>query len=197
MPETQSSTTTDTTAKTSKEEDKNSAAATSDAETQPATTKPETSEAKFTQAEVTRIVKKEIDAERTRLKKTSEESAALARGEFEKLATTYKADLDRLTAEHDTLVETHQQLVGQVQDLVKVEMKSLPDMVRDLAPSEDALALLAWLPKAKKSAESMTNAKTPTEKGNDRGPKPTGTNSGDDAKAIKEALRSRGRYTGF
>ena len=186
--------TTDATATTSQDDDKNSTATAPDADTQTAKDKTGTPELRFTQADVTRIVKKELDAERTKHKKTSEEIAAKQSGEFEKLANTYKAELDVLTTEHQSLKDTYESLTEKVTALVKSELKGLPETVRELAPS-DAVQLLEWLPKAKKTAETMVGR--PAEKGNDRGPKPTGTTPGDEVKSIKESLRSRGRYTGF
>jgi len=189
-------TTTDTAATTSKDDEKNSNADVKESGT-PAAKATETPETRFSQAEVSRIVKKELDAERNKWKKSAEESAAQQNGEFEKLATNYKMDLDRLTAQHDELVQNHEALVEKVQALVKAEMKSLPDMVRDLAPSEDPVALIEWLPKAKKSAESLVVNGKPSEKGNDRGPKPASVGTDGDVKSIKDSMRSRGRYTGF
>jgi seryl-tRNA synthetase len=179
---------------TSKEEEKNSTSTAPGQGTQ-TSPQPEKSESTFTQADVNRIVKRELEAEKSKAKKLADEAAAKASGEFEKLANTYKADLDRTTEELNALQESYDTLSKQVDELVKTELKTLPDSVRDLAP-KDASALLEWLPKARKTAEHFTPEAKEKAQGNTRGPKPSGQ-GGDAQKSAKETLLSRGRYSGF
>jgi len=158
------------------------------ADTQTATTE---AAKKFTQEDLNRIVKDRLKEESDRTKKKADEEAAKAKGEFEKLANTYKADLDTKTAEATSLQERYDALAEQVNGLIKAELKALPESIRELKPSDDPLAILEWLPKAKKAAGTAT-----ARPGNSGDPLPSGTTKANTTDAEKQ-LRSRGGYSGF
>ncbi len=157
------------------------------------TVKPEVTPAKITfnkeqQDEVNRIVATRLQKAAEKAKNDADEKAAIAAGEHEKLASKYKTERDDFEAKVTTLTEENEKLRDAVSGLVKAEMKLLPDNIRDLAPSEDPLLLVDWLPKARKSAgNSMPRA------GNGEDPKPKGapTLSED---ALYKQMKESGRY---
>jgi len=145
-------------------------------------------EPKFTQEDVTRIVKRELKDAADKAKKAADDEAARQKGEFEKLATGYKTELDEIKPKYEAATAA-------LSTLLESEMKALPDNIRKLQPSDDPIQLAAWIPKAKELAETIVDkAAIP---GNVRGPKPAAQTKQDAVEASKKSLRERGTYTGF
>jgi hypothetical protein len=185
---------TETKPTTSTEEGENSDGKAKGAGTQTDKTE-EPKEKLLTQAQVNEIVKKRLKEESEKAKRDADERAAEEKGEHQRLATQYKGERDALQAERDALSTERDTLSDALTGLLKAELKTLPENVRELAPSDDPLQLAAWLPKAKKLAGDFAGTTTST--GNPRGPKPTGKTPDDAVDASKKTLQRRGNYVGF
>ena len=143
-----------------------------------AATTPE-GEKRFTQAEVNAFLAEERrkadekrKADEARAKAQAAEAAAKESGEWKTLAETVTHERDRLSAEHTATTERYAALAGQVEALIKAQLKELPDEIAALAPGGDDLAArLEWVAKARKAASKVATAQTP---GTPSGPRGAG-----------------------
>lgn len=155
--------------KTSEEEGKNTDDSAKGKDTPP---KLEDAEKKFTQADLDRVAAKTREEEKTKAKaaKDKEEKERLAaqaeeQGEFKKLADDRQAELDDLKPKLESATAEIAQYKSTVADIVKAELKALPEEVRDMSPGKydddktltNPLDVLAWLPKGKKLADALNS----------------------------------------
>lgn len=155
---------------TSEEEGKNPAGEPQGKETPP---KPEDTEKKFTQADLDRIAAKTRQEERDKAKAAKDkeekerlEAEAKEQGKFEKLANDREVELNDLKPKLELATAEVERYKVTVADILKAELKALPEEVREVSPAiyaEDKsltnpLDVLAWLPKGKKLAEALNGA---------------------------------------
>lgn len=160
------------------------------------TAKTEDAQPKFTQADqdalaakVRREEKEKFDRQQEKVKREAEEAKAKEQGEFQKLADSYKKELDEVKP----LAEQLDSYKSAVATLAKGELEALPEEVREMSPSLDSpLEVLAWLPKGKKLAERLTGT---GKRGNSGDPRPVGATSDQALAQAKQSLRAGGRYT--
>lgn len=152
---------------TSEEDGKNPAGEPQGKETPP---KPEETEKKFTQEDLDRVAGKARQEERDKLQQAKDkeererlEAEATKQGEFEKLASERKVELDKLNPKLTALEAERDALKMAVVEVAEAGLKELPKEVLDIAPAiraEDKsltnpLDVLAWLPKGKALAEKL------------------------------------------
>lgn len=169
---------------TSEEDGKNPAGEPQGKDTPP---KSEDAEKKFTQDDLDRIAAKVRQEEKDKAKaaKDKEEKERLAaqaeeQGEFKKLADDRQAELDDLKPKLESATAEIEKYKATVADIVKTELKALPEEVRDMSPGKydddktltNPLDVLAWLPKGKALAEKLNGA--PAVKGAKPSPRANG-----------------------
>lgn len=152
---------------TSEEDGKNPAGEPQGKETPP---KPEDTDKKFTQddlnalaAKVRKEEKDKAQAAKDKEEKERLEAKAKEQGEFEKLANDREAELNDLKPQLAAVAAENEQYKSTIAEIVKAELKALPEEVRDISPAQYAedksltnpLDVLAWLPKGKKLAEKL------------------------------------------
>lgn len=157
---------------------------------------------KFTQADLDRIAAKTRDEERRKAREAKEkedrereEAKAKEQGEFQKLADTYRAELDALKPQHEAVTTELAEYRAKVAEMAAEELKALPEEVRDISPASygddktltNPLDVLAWLPKGKKLAEKLGGQPAKPAAGGD--PKPKG-GAGDAAADKRAAARA-------
>lgn len=160
-------------------------------------TGPETEAKSFTQADVDRIVADRLSREKVKAQELAdkarheaETAAALKNGEFEKLATDYKSQLDALTPK----AEYAERLVETLTAQLDARVKRLPADVAVLDPGGDVLARLTWLDKAEALAAKLTGAAQGTQ-GNKPAPKPAGQPTEQEAAQRELELKRRFRLS--
>lgn len=160
-------------------------------------------ERRLTQDEVNAIVAKEKatwkrqqqEAESSAKAKAAEEAAKQA-GEWQKLAETTQAERDRLRGEHESLTSRYTALSEVVEQLIKSQLKDLPEPIRALAPSgDDVAARLAWIVQARKAAGELA---PPAPRGTPPGPRGTGGTTQAANGIVNDLLaEKRARYGGL
>lgn len=131
---------------------------------------------------------------------TQAEKDREAKGEFETLAKDRERERDQAKADLGELQTKYDKLRDVATTVVKTDYDALPEEVRDVYPGEadDPVAILEFLPKAKKLVEKMAGG----EQNNSQGvngatppPKPSGP-AGEDAKAADVAAQrqNQNRY---
>lgn len=161
------------------------------------TSKSQDADKKFTQADLDRIAAKTRQEERDKAKAAKDkeekerlEAEATKQGEFQKLADERKLKIDELEPQVATLTGEIEKYKSTVADIVKAELKALPEEVRDMSPGTydddksltNPLDVLAWLPKGKTLAEKLNGQSA--SKGNKPSPRANGR---DDPKADERA----------
>jgi len=133
--------------------------------TQTGPTPPAVEAPKFTQEDVNRILaeekrnfKKAQDDSAAKIRRETEEKAALEKGEFEKLANERGSRLAQVEAEYTTTAERVSAYEAEMERQIKARLKALPEAIRDLDPGGDMLTRFAWLPKAEALAASFAAA---------------------------------------
>jgi hypothetical protein len=154
--------------KTSEEEGKNTDDSAKGKDTD--TSKSQDADKKFTQDDLNRIAAKTREEEKAKAKAAKDkedkerlEAEAAKQGEFQKLADDRKAKIDELEPKLGNLQSELDSYRSSVAEIVKVELKALPEEVRDISPAQYAedkslinpLDVLAWLPKGKALAEKL------------------------------------------
>lgn len=134
------------------------------------TSKDQDADKKFTQADLDRVAAKTRKEEQEKAKAAKDkeekerlEAQAKEQGEHQKLAEQYEGELKELKPQLETATAEVQKYKSAVSDLVKVELKALPEEVREISPAQYAddksltnpLDVLAWLPKGKALAEKL------------------------------------------
>ena len=134
------------------------------------TSKNQDADKKFTQADLDRIAAKTRDEEKQKAKAAKDkeekerlEAEAKEKGEHQKLAEQYESELKELKPRLETTTAEVEKYKAAVADMVKSELKALPEEVRDISPAQYAddksltnpLDVLAWLPKGKALAEKL------------------------------------------
>lgn len=154
-------------------------------------------------AEIGRIVSKErkdaatkaaADAQSARdaaddqARKDREADDAKKRGDFERVETAIKADLDAAKTERDGLKAENDRLRAAVEGVLADEWKKLPSEVRDayLGADDDPLAKMAFLPKGKALAEKLAGG---AQRGNGSNP-PTGGGTAPTLDQTKQEMRA-------
>lgn len=189
--------------KTSEEDGKNTDDSAKGKDTD--TSKNQDADKKFTQADLDRIAAKTREEEKAKAKAAKDkeekerlEAEAKEQGKFEKLANDREAELNELKPKLEAVTAEVEQYKSTVADMVRAELKDLPEEVRDMSPAKLAedksitnpLDVLAWLPKGKAVAEKL-NGQTAV-KGAKPSPRANGAH-GDpkaDEKARAEARRA-------
>ena len=188
--------------KTSEEEGKNTDDSATGKDTD-SSTKSQDADKKFTQEDLDRIAKKTRKEEQDKAKAVKDkeekerlEKQAKEQGEFEKLATDRETELNQLKPQLESATAEIERYKSTVAEIVRVELKSLPEEVRDISPAQYAddksltnpLDVLAWLPKGKALAEKL-NGSSAT-KGTPVSPRANGAKSNPDAdKQARAAAR--------
>jgi hypothetical protein len=133
----------------------------------------------FTQDDVNRLLaedrrkhaeKLKSEAEKIRLQ--TEETARAAAGQHEQLAAERAARITALEAEQATAQERATALTEAMELHIKTRLKALPEPIRALAPTGDALMRFTWLAQAEEAAQQLA-ATTPPPTGTPTGPRPT------------------------
>lgn len=151
------------------------------------TSKNQDTDKKFTQVDLDRIAAKTRKEEQDKAKAKADkeekerlEAEATKQGEFQKLADERKLKIDELEPQVATLTGEIEKYKSTVADIVKAELKALPEEVRDISPAQYAedksltnpLDVLAWLPKGKTLAEKLNGQSA--SKGNPPSPRANG-----------------------
>lgn len=159
---------------------------------------------KFTQeehqAEIDRIAakvraeeKQKHDTANAEADRKRQEAADKEAGKHKDLAEKFERERDAANVERDDFKGKYESLAEKVKTSVAAEIKLLPPDIAALAPSETNLdARLEWLPKAKKTAETLSGETKP---GNSRGPKPMGATPHDAVADIVARKRQSGQYS--
>jgi exonuclease VII large subunit len=164
---------------------------------------------KFTQkdqdalaAKVRKEEKEKYEKQVAKQKQEADEAKAKEQGEFEKLANERQTKIEELEPQLEAANTELAAYKEKVSELVKADLKALPDEVKEISPAKYAedksltnpLEILAWLPKGKALAEKLNGQ--PAKPGMKTDPKSTG-NAGD-AEKEKAAKASQGRmYSRF
>lgn len=187
---------------TSEEDGKNPAGEPQGKETPP---KPEETDKKFTQADLDRIAAKTRKEEQDKAKAAKEkeekerlEQQAKEQGEHKELAEKYEDELKELRPQLESATAEIEKYKSTVADIVKAELKALPEEVRDISPAQYAedksltnpLDVLAWLPKGKALAEKLNGQSAV--RGAKPSPRANGAHANPDAdkQAAAEARRA-------
>lgn len=191
--------------KTSEEEGKNTDDSAKGKDTD--TSKNQDADKKFTQDDLNRIAAKARQEERDKLKAAKDkedkerlEAEAAKQGEFEKLANDRKGEIDELKPQLTTLQSELDAYKSSVAEIVKVELKTLPEEVRDISPAQYAedksltnpLDVLAWLPKGKALAERLNGQSAV--KGAKPSPRANGTHGADTDADKRARAQARQAY---
>lgn len=154
--------------KTSEEEGKNTKDSAKGEDTD--TSKNQEPEKKFTQddlnalaAKVRKEEKDKAQAAKDKEEKERLEAEAKEQGKFEKLANDREVELSDLKPKLESATAEVERYKSTVADIVKAELKALPEEVRDMSPGKyddnksltNPLDVLAWLPKGKALAEKL------------------------------------------
>jgi hypothetical protein len=188
--------------KTSEEEGKNTDDSAKGKDTD--ASKSQDTDKKFTQddlnalaAKVRKEEKDKAQAAKDKEEKERLEKQAKEQGEHQKLAEQYEGELKELKPQLEAATVEVEKYKASVAEIVKVELKALPEEVRDMSPAQYAedktmtnpLDVLAWLPKGKALADKM-NGQTAV-KGNKPSPRANGNGDGKaDERAKAEARRA-------
>lgn len=128
---------------------------------------------KFTQKDQERLVakirreeKEKYERAQAEEKRLADEAKAKEAGEHQKLAEQYESELKELKPQLESATAEVERYKVTVADILKAELKALPEEVREVSPAiyaEDKtltnpLDVLAWLPKGKKLAEALNGA---------------------------------------
>jgi hypothetical protein len=139
----------------------------------------------------------EADRKRTADAATQAEKDREAKGEFESLAKERENERDKAKAELAALQAQFDALKTAANTVVKADFETLPEAVRDVytGDKDDAVAMLAFIPKGKKLVESLAkqgegDSKTDSSnvKGAEENPKANGATGGDRSKEDAAAL---------
>lgn len=178
--------------KTSEEEGKNTDDSATGKDTD--TSKNQDTEKKFTQDDLNALAAKVRKEEKDRAQQAKDkeekerlEKQAKEQGEFEKLANDRETELNELKPKLESATAEIERYKSTVADIVKSELKSLPEEVREISPAQYAedksltnpLDVLAWLPKGKALAEKLSGASAT--KGTPVSPRANGAKSNPDA----------------
>lgn len=105
-------------------------------------------------------------------RKERETNDLKAKGEFEKVETTLKADLQAARDEATALKGRKDQLEAAIDAVLKADWDALDDDVKEYYPGdEDALVKVAWLPKGKTLQAKLHPTKADPKVGMARDPK--------------------------
>lgn len=137
------------------------------------TPKTEDNPKQFTQDDLDAIAKKvrkeekdKYDKAKADEKRVADETRAKEAGEFEKLANDRQKQLDDVGPKLESATKELESYKSAVAQLVKAELKTLPEEVRDISPAQYAedksltnpLDVLAWIPKGKALAAKLDSA---------------------------------------
>ena len=137
------------------------------------TPKTEDNPKQFTQDDLDAIAKKvrkeekdKYDKSKAEEKRIADENKAKEAGEFEKLANDRQKQLEEVSPKLEAATKELESYKLAVAQLVKAELKTLPEEVRDISPAQYAedksltnpLDVLAWIPKGKVLAAKLDGA---------------------------------------
>lgn len=188
---------------TSEEDGKNTEGKDEGADTQTAKDSTEDTP-KFTQKDQERLVakirreeKEKYERAQAEAKRLADEAKAKEAGEHQKLAEQYEGQLKELKPQLESATAEVERYKVTVADILKAELKALPEEVREVSPAiyaEDKsltnpLDVLAWLPKGKALAEKLNGQSAV--KGAKPSPRANGDRPNPDADRLARAQASQ------